>query len=358
MKVNFDKSDRLMWLMYNSWGAIRPSAFDIASELKNSDNVEAQSLYRELVEITASDNPDSVKDEERKKAFAKYNVYLDEDYLVDEESFDEEYVINGLTEAHWQLVNHSGIEDMLDRCSDDKLAEILTIVHTEEIPFADTIVKIIKRQEPKLKDFKKEFWNNCPDVTKINEFCNIYRERLDLLENVDFTRYYALCRDYLGFSKPDDDENEFVQYFRDLRLCGLLQCDKYYAENRVETIASNLQSLRDGITKFFQQLRASSPPTMEGEMTEQSNCIKRAAKVQTAVLLEILKKAGITRGNADYAKIARLVSFLTGKSEKSIYNDTQKQIEFTNYHKKEIDEANKILQDIFSDLTIDINKKY
>jgi len=60
----------------------------------------------------------------------------------------------------------------------------------------------------------------------------------------------------------------------------------------------------------------------------------------------------------DLTKICKLIALLTGNSYKSIYNELQKDISFSKFHSKQIDEANKILKDLNTSISIAKDKQY
>ena len=197
MKINFDKTDRLMTLMMKSEDVILDYPFDVATVWKNSEKEDERALYKRLVEITASDMDERTKEAEREKALASV---FDEDAGMDwTGAFVEKEIIEELTVAYWQIVPRTLLDNFIGHCTDEKLIELFSEFYPPEgypqdAPFANIIVKIIKNQEPNIKDVESEFWNNCPDVEKINAYCNIYRERWrgKLLEDMDFTRYHGL----------------------------------------------------------------------------------------------------------------------------------------------------------------------
>ena len=76
------------------------------------------------------------------------------------------------------------------------------------------------------------------------------------------------------------------------------------------------------------------------------------------MILELLKKLQLGTAHNDLTKICKLIAFLTGNSYNSIYNELQKGVFFSNYHKKEIDEANKILAELNILILIDKDKQY
>ena len=116
-----------------------------------------------------------------------------------------------------------------------------------------------------------------------------------------------------------------------------------------------LQQIEDEIslTKRTRELTAVSvTPNVQEETTKGSN------KIRTAVILELLDKLGKGKSFNDLSKICRLVAYLTGGSYDKIYNDAQARIQFTSYHKKEIDEVNKILSDLSLGIQLKKDKEY
>jgi hypothetical protein len=92
--------------------------------------------------------------------------------------------------------------------------------------------------------------------------------------------------------------------------------------------------------------------------TEKENADVASIKVRSIVILELLKKLQLGTAHNDLTKICRLIAFLTGNSYNSIHNELQKGVFFSNYHKKEIDEANKILAELNILISIDKDKQY
>jgi len=81
-------------------------------------------------------------------------------------------------------------------------------------------------------------------------------------------------------------------------------------------------------------------------------------KVRSVTILELLQKLQLGTAHNDLTKICKLIAFLTGNSYNSIYNEVQKGIYFSKFHSKQIDEANKILEELNALISIDINKQY
>ena len=340
--MNFDKTDRLISLIDDSVNAIKPHHFISAYNLKISN----RNFYDELVEITASDETDDVKNEYRIKAFK--NTYTDEKAWVDgvvgydkhflkteflRFTFDEYKVLSNLTKAYWQIQTRK------------KITDNISFVLYE--PYDQIAAEVVKNQEPTIKDIENEFWSNCPEIDKMNNLLNIYRERW-------YGHFYKCDLEYYSECDIHTVKNELGEYLEELRLCGLLRND-CLPEMLLCGIAQEINSLCESIIKFLQRMRKSAEPTVIEpiKMIEQGTL-----KVQSAVLLEIMKKAGLNREYIDYTSITRLVSYLTGKSYNNIYNETKPGIEFTKYHKKEIDNANKLLSEVGFDIAISTDEKY
>jgi hypothetical protein len=83
-----------------------------------------------------------------------------------------------------------------------------------------------------------------------------------------------------------------------------------------------------------------------------------SVKVRSVVILELLKKLQLGAANNDLTKICKLIAFLTGNSYNSIYNELQKGIYFSKFHGKQIDEANKILAELNSSISIYKDRQY
>jgi hypothetical protein len=94
------------------------------------------------------------------------------------------------------------------------------------------------------------------------------------------------------------------------------------------------------------------------QTTEQDNTDVASIKVRSVVILEVLRKMQLGTAHNDLTKICKLIAFLTGNSYNSIYNEMQKGVYFSNFHGKQIDEANKILSELNALTSIDKNKQY
>lgn len=89
---------------------------------------------------------------------------------------------------------------------------------------------------------------------------------------------------------------------------------------------------------------------------EEKRKAKRTQKVTTDVLMLILQKAGISTMSDDKAKIARLIGYLTDFSEEKIRQRLSNSDELTSYHKEEVENINKILKELNTNISIIYNK--
>lgn len=96
----------------------------------------------------------------------------------------------------------------------------------------------------------------------------------------------------------------------------------------------------------------------EHETHEKDNHDTASIKVRSVVILELLKKMQLGTAYNDLTKICKLIAFVTGNSYNSIYNEIQKSICFSKFHSKQIDEANKMLEELNASILIDKNKQY
>ncbi|MDR1756997.1 MAG: hypothetical protein LBR65_08615 [Culturomica sp.] len=94
------------------------------------------------------------------------------------------------------------------------------------------------------------------------------------------------------------------------------------------------------------------------ETSEKDHQDVASIKVRSVIILELLNKLQLGTAYNDLSKICKLIAFLIGNSYNNIYNQLQKGIYFCQFHTKQIDEANKILSDLNTSISIDKNKQY
>ena len=98
--------------------------------------------------------------------------------------------------------------------------------------------------------------------------------------------------------------------------------------------------------------------TLGGTDENAADKAKGSNKIRTVVVYELLQKLGKGKSFNDLSKICNLVAYLTGGSPRKIYNEAQKGIQFTDYHKKELSEVNKILADLSLGIELKKDKEY
>jgi len=275
MNMNFDKTDRLISLIEDSVNAIKPHHFISAYNLK----IFNRNFYDELVEITASDDTDDVKDEYRLKAFAKKYHYdyamCDKDFLKTEFlrfTFDENKVLSNLTKAYWQIQTRK------------KITDNISFVLYE--PYDQIAAEAVKNQEPTIEDIEREFWSNCPEIDKMNNLLNIYRERW-------YGHFYECDLEYYSECDIHTKKNELGEYLEEIRLCGLLRND-CLPEMLLCGIAQEINSLCESIIKLLQMMRKSTEPTIKEPI---SMIDQGTLKVQTVEMQQTPdnEKVGIAR---------------------------------------------------------------
>lgn len=97
------------------------------------------------------------------------------------------------------------------------------------------------------------------------------------------------------------------------------------------------------------------------ECNEEDTNVKKdgaSIKISSIIITELLRMIDKGKSSNDLTSICRLISFLTGKSYQKIYNEVQKGYTLTNYHEKEIEQANKILSDLNIKISIKKDKQY
>lgn len=138
--------------------------------------------------------------------------------------------------------------------------------------------------------------------------------------------------------------------------------EQYFLLAFVVSMIENYESHDEQLNRVKKELLKKIEPlqnTFGHPVTDDKEEAKDASiKVQSAVILEILKKIECGKAYNDLSSICRLIAFLTGKSYSKIYNEVQKGISLSNYHNKEIEQANKILSDLNTNISINKDKQY
>ena len=78
--------------------------------------------------------------------------------------------------------------------------------------------------------------------------------------------------------------------------------------------------------------------------------------VRTRILLELLKKVGVNENKFNKKAISRLISFITGQKESSLYKKVcSNEVSLSKSHQKAIEQANKYLSDLKLDIILKID---
>jgi len=144
------------------------------------------------------------------------------------------------------------------------------------------------------------------------------------------------------------------------KISDLSERELYYQEyqtryKQAKNQGNILQQIEDEI-KFIERTRELSTTDSEEIPADEENNL--SGKVKYIIISELLKQMGKGKANNDLSAICRFVSFLTGLSEKRLYNEAQKGIILSDYHSKEIEQANKLLSSLNISFTIHKDKEY
>lgn len=154
--------------------------------------------------------------------------------------------------------------------------------------------------------------------------------------------------------------SEVRQYCNELDFTS--EKEQYFQLQFVISMIEHYESNDDQLNRVKKELQKKIEPLQNKfapQNDESSEETKEASsKVQSAVILELLKKMNCGKAVNDLSAICRLIAFLTGKSYSKIYNEVQKGISLSSYHSKEIEQANKILSDLNTNISINKDKQY
>ena len=108
----------------------------------------------------------------------------------------------------------------------------------------------------------------------------------------------------------------------------------------------------------IEKIKAIQALEVNEEEPETNDEKSASIKTSSIIIMEMLKLLNKGKSVNDMSTICRLIAFLTGKSYSKIYNEVQKGICLSNYHSKEIEQANKILSDLNTNISINKDKQY
>jgi hypothetical protein len=166
-----------------------------------------------------------------------------------------------------------------------------------------------------------------------------------------FQEFEPLIREELTGITAQTTDFELIKAEAD-KIKNLNQRELFYIEYLTQYKQSHIKgNISQQISDEIDLIRFTKELTGIGN--DNPNALSN--KVRSVVILELLKKLGIDTAHCDFSKICRLVALIMGTKYNTTYREMQKGIHFTEYHDREIDEANKILEDL--NISISISKK-
>jgi hypothetical protein len=223
----------------------------------------------------------------------------------------------------------------------DKLRQLFLSYETSVIfSCVYVILSFISKENPNMRYFLNRI------KQKIN---SIYFQEFEPLLKEELTYMTALPASFEQLKTEADK-------IQDLDKRELFYTDYLTRHKQAKSKGNISQQISDEIelikrTKELSNAEKTNIPTVE----------ENAAiplKVRSVVILELLKKLQLGTTQNDLTKICKLIAFLTGNSYDRIYNELQKGVFFSKTHSKHIDEANKILFDLNTNISIDKDKQY
>jgi len=190
-------------------------------------------------------------------------------------------------------------------------------------------------------------------------FLNRIKQKID---SIYFQEFEPLLKEELTYLTALPVSFEFLKTEAD-KISDLDKRELFYTDyltryKQAKNRGNILQQISDEIDLIKRTKELSNAGTQTAETVEKDNPDVASIKVRSVVILEILKKMQLGTAHNDLTKICKLIAFLTGNSYNSIYNEIQKGIHFSKYHSRQIDEANKILEELNACITIDKHKQY
>lgn len=223
-----------------------------------------------------------------------------------------------------------------------------------------------------------------PDERTISEALKISRDdypKADLAEYLDDDINYAQYTKLMEQGISDQCElliwfNNAYRIFDEIRLlkANPLNVIQFYKEDTTHTsdasktltyhficdLVAILYPEEKQLNRIRNEILRILPVDSSADHSDEKvlDSTKGSNKIKTILIYEILEKIGKGRSFNDLTKICALVAYLTGGSFRKIYNEAQKGIQLTDYHKKELSEVNQILADLSLDIEIKKDKEY
>jgi hypothetical protein len=196
------------------------------------------------------------------------------------------------------------------------------------------------------------------DNPNMRYFLNRIGQKID---SIYFQEFEPLLKEELTYITALPASFEFLKSEAD-RIQDLDKRELYYADyltrfKQAKSKGNILQQINDEI-ELIKRTKELSNIEKPAATVEKETPDVASIKVRSVVILELLKKLQLGTAQNDLTKICKLIAFLTGNSYDRIYNELQKGVFFSNYHKKEIQEANKLLAELNTSISIDKDRKY
>jgi hypothetical protein len=190
-------------------------------------------------------------------------------------------------------------------------------------------------------------------------FLNRIRQKID---SIYLQEFEPLLKEELTYITALPANFEFLKSEAD-KIPDLDKRELYYTDyltrfKQAKSKGNILQQINDEIALIKRTKELSNTEKPAATTAEKENADVASIKVRSAVILELLKKLQLGKAQNDLTKICKLIAFLTGNSYDRIYNELQKGIYFSKFHGKQIDEANKILAELNTSISIDKDKQY
>jgi len=196
------------------------------------------------------------------------------------------------------------------------------------------------------------------DNPNMKYFLNRIKQKID---SIYFQEFEPLLKEELTYITALPASFEFLKSEAD-KISDLDKRELYYTDyltrfKQAKSKGNILQQINDEI-ELIKRTKELSSIEKPATVTDKENTDVASIKVRSVVILELLKKIQLGTAHNDLTKICKLIAFLTGNSYNNIYNEIQKGVNFSKFHSKQIDEANKILAELNASISIDKNKQY
>ena len=196
------------------------------------------------------------------------------------------------------------------------------------------------------------------DNPNMKYFLSRIKQKID---SIYFQEFEPLLKEELTYITALPASFEFLKSEAD-KIQDLDKKELYYTDyltrfKQAKSKGNILQQINDEI-ELIKRTKELSNIEKPAAAIEKENTDVASIKVRSVVILELLKKLQLGPAYNDLTKICKLIAFLTGNSYDRIYNEIQKGICFSKFHGRQIDDINKILDELNASISIDKNKQY